>query len=146
MVACRTLIPTSKLYHKLDILFQSCIRRCYDSRSLHPFTDFATIFHLNPCNDIKINTPIAKSYNDLPVSFRSMTRLPCLIRSLFKYHLTYIVSSFLFSPFFFGTKRKTFKHSPFSNTLGSIFSSISIEQYCEPENSFFPIYSLMLKG
>ena len=36
------------------------------------------VFKFNPCNDIKINTSIAKSYNDLPVSFRSMTRMSVL--------------------------------------------------------------------
>ena len=49
------------------------------------------VFKLNPCNDIKLNTTIAKSYyNDLPVSFRSMTRLSCFKRSLFKYLISLI--------------------------------------------------------
>ena len=48
------------------------------------------VLKLNPCNDIMINTTIAKSYNDLPVSFRSMTRLSCFKRSVFKYLITLI--------------------------------------------------------
>ena len=47
------------------------------------------IFKFNPCYDIKINTSIGE-VNDLPVSFRSMTRLSCFKRSLFNY--MYLIS------------------------------------------------------
>ena len=50
---------------------------------------------------------IAKSYNDLPVSFCSMTRLSCFKRSLFKYLIS-LTFFFLFS--FFSVLALNVKH------------------------------------
>ena len=98
-----------------------------------------------------MNMNIAKSYNDLPVSFRSITQrqdYPVLnaVYLNISSHFIYF-SSFLFSLFCFCTKCKTFcqkrfrlptkvlketgalgrqlhcERSPFSDTLGSRFSS-----------------------
>ena len=53
------------------------------------------IFKLNPFDDDKVNTSIAKSFNDLPVCFCSMSRLSCFKRGLFKYFLLLIKFFFL---------------------------------------------------